>query len=159
MLCLFTEINWSLDEVILEKYWRVLQHSVIISPISFTLTAEKRSHHRNGLEIQKPEEVLSQTYCRTTNFCQKILFLSRDPFSLSKLSITSQSERQFIDTLLLSKIFLQILIQQRTLSLHLLVLCSCPIESRYHVPTFLRVRSCNHRTTVRKECHVLIANI
>jgi hypothetical protein len=69
MFCLFTEIYWNLDEVILEQYWRVLYNGlkvisvIIISPISFHLTAGKMAtaiaHHRNIFKIQKPVDVFS----------------------------------------------------------------------------------------------------
>jgi hypothetical protein len=66
MLGLFTEIYWSLDEVILELYWRVLYTSfkVVSNNYYFSITVGKVTtviaHQRNILEIQKPEQVLSK---------------------------------------------------------------------------------------------------
>ncbi len=59
MLCLFTEINWSLDEVILEQYWNnTIQYwnntMFLFLQYLFNLSAVKMAHHKNILEIQKP---------------------------------------------------------------------------------------------------------
>ncbi len=79
--------------------------------------------HRNLLESGRGQ---SGTILELLIFVKKFEFYLVTQSLLSKISTKNQSNRQFIDTLLLSKIFLQILIQQRTPSLHLLVPCSCP---------------------------------
>jgi hypothetical protein len=65
MFWLFTEIYWSLDEVILEQYWRVL-YSVFkvvynnyyfsdFLQYVFTLTAGKMATENNSSEIRNPK--------------------------------------------------------------------------------------------------------
>jgi hypothetical protein len=62
MFCLFTEIYWSLDEVILEQCWRVLHSgfkvvsnnyyfSIMFSPLLLGKWRTAIAHQRNILEI------------------------------------------------------------------------------------------------------------
>jgi hypothetical protein len=69
MFWMFKQIYWSLEEDILEQYWRVLYSGLKVVSNNyyfqyvFTLTAGKMAtaiaHQRTFLEIQKPEEILS----------------------------------------------------------------------------------------------------
>ncbi len=69
MFCLFTEIYWSLDEVILEQYWSVLYigfgecYTLVLEKSPIVIISGKMAtaiaHQRNILEIQRSVEVLS----------------------------------------------------------------------------------------------------
>ncbi len=89
MIFLFTEIYWSLDEVIIKQYWSVLNSDVnviIISPIYVFLMAGKMAnaiaYQWNNLETKKPLEVLTVFGPRIIHVCQKRWSLACDPVPL-----------------------------------------------------------------------------
>ncbi len=61
LFCLFAEIYWSVDEVILKHYWRVFYSDFKDASNTYYLSTNfspSKSHQRNILKIPNPVEVL-----------------------------------------------------------------------------------------------------